>query len=124
MTYTFSVEGPLRGYRRPNDRGGARRVDGSRGVGYRDYALFKRAVLLLAMEQGFRRTKTTRKAPAHLSVFVNWEAAARSDWSNVFKAVEDALFEQDRYVVPGAQNGAKWDTGSREAAFVVIEDTK
>ena len=98
------------GYRRPNDR----------GANYKKYTQYKNRVLLLAMEKGWHGRAVAVKDPeVYLSVFIKWKKAPRSDWSNIIKAVEDALFEQDRYVKPG-RFGMEWDTGVEEAMVSLV----
>jgi Holliday junction resolvase RusA-like endonuclease len=86
-SYRFEVPGPLYAYRRLRDRGG-----------YRNYDRFKKRVLLLAMENGFRRFDTTAALPVTLNLTVHWKKGPRIDLSNVVKGIEDALFSQDRWV--------------------------
>lgn len=110
-TFTFQVPGPIVGYRRPKDR----------GSNYKRYKRFKNDVLAWAMEAGFRPVKPMRKDRTRwsLSVFVYWEGAARSDYSNAYKAIEDSLFEFDRYVIPGPECGVVWDAGGDGDRVVV-----
>jgi hypothetical protein len=108
---SFVVPGPLLGYRRPRDA----------NANYEKYSAFKRAVLLLAMEKGWReRADSLEEAPVRLSIVARWKKKPRSDWSNIFKAIEDALFRQDRYVKPGMKSDAEWHCGIEEA-IVTIE---
>lgn len=108
----FTVPGPLVGYRRPQDKP---------VKDYKKYVQFKNRVLMEAMDMGWRgRMASIIEHPPRLSVLVRWEKNPRSDWSNIYKAIEDALFTQDRYVKPGQQQGKEWDCGIEEA-IVVIE---
>lgn len=51
----------------------------------------------------------SRTFPPKLSVFAHWKTAPLLDWKNLYGAIEDALFENDRCVIPGRYNGAEWD---------------
>lgn len=91
-TYTFTVPAPLVGH-----RCSVRRV-------FHDprYRAFKDSVGLYALRAGFRTpTKLTLTHPAQLSCLILWAKRPRIDWVNVVKAIEDSLFPQDRYVMPG-----------------------
>lgn len=114
--YRFNVNGPLHSFRKST-------IPIGRGirVNDRDYRDFKNKVLVLAMEKGFRKRGTTKLTPAKLSVCIFWKDGARKDWANVYKAVEDALFFQDRYVIPGSQNSVFFGSPT-ECAEVVVED--
>lgn len=106
------VPGKLMGYRRPRDK----------DANYKKYTAFKSLVLTLAMEKGWRgRTASLMEIPVRLSVLVRWKNNPRSDWSNIFKSIEDALFEQDRYVKPGKESDVEWNTMKVEEAVVTIE---
>lgn len=106
----FEVPGPLFGYRRVMDRGG-----------YSTYAKFKKRVLLIAQAKGWPGlVKTSSEWPCHFSVHVAWRLKPRIDWPNVYKGIEDALFEQDRYVLPGDRNNVIWNTKEAEHAIVQI----
>jgi hypothetical protein len=109
----FTVPGPLLAYRRPRDSNAKK--------AYKKYTQFKNLVLALAMEQGWKgRTEALMEFPVRLSVHVRWNKRPHSDWSNVFKAVEDGLFSQDRYVKPGQKSDFEWNAGVEEA-IVTIE---
>lgn len=85
----FNVPGPLYAYRRIRDKGG-----------YKKYNEYKNRVLGLAMEAGWvGRTNSVSGFPAKLSVNVFWKKNPRIDASNVLKGIEDALFEQDRWIL-------------------------
>ena len=108
----FTIEGPLVGYRRPQDKP---------IKDYKKYVQFKNRVLMEAMDMGWRgRVASIIERPPRLSVLVRWVNNPRSDWSNIYKAIEDALFSQDRYVKPGGLQGKEWGCGVEEA-IVVIE---
>lgn len=111
--YVFKVEIPLMGYRRPKDA----------NSNYRKYTRYKRDVMLLAMEAGFRAFEPARVGRrVSLAVAVYWDKHAKSDWSNIYKGIEDALFKCDRYVEPGRGNVVKWDNNNgRDVAVVRIE---
>lgn len=112
---TFTVPGPLMGYRRPKDA----------NSNYKRYSRFKNAVLLLAMERGWRgRAAAIEEVPVRLSVVVRWRIKPRSDWSNIFKSIEDALFSQDRYVKPGQKNDCEWNAGAEEAIVMIEYDSE
>ena len=124
-TWSFVVDIPLKGYQRPRDHSGKgryQRKDGTFSPGYREYSLWKADVFLLAMSAGYRKLTPTHKRPARLGLFISWKGRPRIDWPNVYKAVEDSLFDQDRYVVPASTCGMKWDTGAPTVALVQIED--
>jgi hypothetical protein len=104
----FRVDGPLLAYRRIRDKGG-----------YRNYDRFKRRVLWVAMAAGFRRCSSSRERVFDLGVEVYWKKAPRIDASNVLKGIEDALFDQDRYVL-GVRVVMTMDTGSEEHAIVRV----
>lgn len=106
----FQVDGPLFGYRRVMDRGG-----------YKSYSAFKTRVLLIAQSRGWQgRVKSSERWPCHLSVHVAWRLKPRIDWPNVYKGIEDSLFEQDRYVIPGDRNNVIWNTKESEHAIVTL----
>lgn len=103
----------IMGYRRPKDA----------NASYKKYTAFKHDVMALAMEAGFRPILPDRNksVEVRLSVFVAWAAHAKSDWSNIYKSVEDALFKHDRYVTPGPDCGAIWDQGGNDIVLVKVE---
>ncbi len=106
----FVITGPLVGYRRPTDK----------GSGYKRYTEFKNRVLMEAMDVGWRERATSLiDKPPRLSVMVRWKEKPHSDWSNIYKAIEDALFSQDRYVKPGSFQGKEWNCGVEEAVVIV-----
>jgi hypothetical protein len=101
------------GYRRPNDA----------NANYKKYSEFKNAILFLAMEKGWRgRARATMEVPVKLSVVVRWKKKPHSDWSNIFKSCEDALFAQDRYVKPGQKSDCEWNAGVEEAIVTIEYD--
>lgn len=101
MIWTFTIPGPLMGYRRPRDH----------GSNYSQYVRYKDKVRAYARVAGLETEDPQREDAFRwlLSVNVFWRGAARSDWSNVYKAIEDSLFGFDRYVVPGSRSGLLWD---------------
>jgi hypothetical protein len=111
QSISFKVPGKLLGYRRPGDK----------NADYKKYSEFKNLVLALAMERGWEgRAKALMECPIRLSVHVRWNKKPHSDWSNIFKSIEDALFSQDRYVKPGKRSDVEWNFGAEEA-IVTIE---
>lgn len=108
---TFTVPGPLWGYRRPRDK----------DSNYKKYTEFKNFVLETAMRNNWAgRVDSLIDHPPRLSVHVKWKKNPRTDWSNIYKAVEDALFSQDRWVKPGNKSDYEWDCG-KEEVIVIIE---
>lgn len=106
----FTVPGPLLGYRRPKDK----------NANYDKYTAFKESVLFLALEANWAtKAISVPEHPVFLSVHVNWKKGPRADWSNIFKAIEDSIFAQDRWVKPGNKQGVEWDTGKEEAIVIV-----
>lgn len=86
----------------------------------RKYAEFKEKVLKLAIEAGWKsKAVALKEHPPLLSVEVRWKKGPRIDWSNVYKAIEDALFSEDRFVKPGKHSGVEWDYGTEEAIVMV-----
>jgi hypothetical protein len=85
----FTVPGPLYAYRRIKDKGS-----------YKKYGEYKNRVLGLAMEAGWKgRADSVPEFPVKLSINVSWKKNPRIDASNVLKGIEDALFEQDRWIL-------------------------
>ena len=128
-TYKFVLDFPLRGYRKSTIPVKTRKLVMRYGqpqnqvvrVNAREYTQFKNSVLALAMEQGFRQFTPTIDRPAWLSVVPYWTEGPRIDWKNVYGAVEDGLFPEDRCVIPGAFSDVKWGTGSPECAMVILQ---
>jgi hypothetical protein len=107
----FTVPGPLFPYRRIRDKGR-----------YQPYAQYKNRVLSIAMEHGWKgRVASVKDWPVRLSVIARWKNNPRSDHSNIFKGIEDALFTQDRYVIIGSYCDELWDTKKPEEAIVILE---
>lgn len=110
--WRFTVEGPLLGY-----RASLRRAFDPK------YRAFKDRVSLLALEAGFdARSFDPEETEVMLSVWLFWKGRPRFDWSNGYKAVEDAIWKQDRWVRPGLLNGFSTGNGRPdECAEVMIE---
>lgn len=94
----FRVDAPLLGYRasaaRVFERGPWSKVP--------KYKAFKERVYLLALQAGFPGGhEVDPEHPPRLSVSIYWKGKPRVDWKNVVGALEDSLWRQDRYVVPG-----------------------
>ncbi len=87
--HAFKIEGPLLGY-----RASVRRAFDPK------YKAFKRAIRAIANTAG---VPDELRSSDHAEVFVKvfWKRKARIDGSNVYKAVEDGLWAQDRGVVAG-----------------------
>ena len=74
------------------------------------------------MENGWKgRVASVKEWPVRLSVIARWKNNPRSDHSNIFKGIEDALFIQDRYVIIGPFCDDVWDTKKTEEATVILE---
>lgn len=127
VKWRFAVDGPLFAYRA--GKGSKKRTWGKRGnLGIYDprYKAFKDKVGWLAVQAGVPVGKIDPKeSHVKLSVFIYWKNLPRFDWSNGYKAVEDALFEQDRYVQPGGMNGFNYSSGrpDGEVMEVLVEVT-
>jgi hypothetical protein len=73
------------------------------------------------MEAGWRgKLDAIKEVRVWLSVQVFWKRSPRIDWKNMYGGIEDALFSEDRYVIPGKYNDVVWDNGY-ECAFIFIE---
>jgi|FLYN01.1.fsa_nt_gi hypothetical protein len=107
---SFVVPGPIMGYRASV----ARAHDPK-------YKAYKERVRLCALAAGFRFDDEGCRHPV-LSVSIYWKRSARIDWSNVVKAIEDALWKRDRHVDPGVFCVFR-DSG-REEAVVEIALTR
>lgn len=111
VKWRFAVDGPLLGY-----RASVRRAFDPK------YKAFKEKVWALAFEAGVPFGIDPKKSTVRLSVFAYWKKTPRIDWSNVYKAVEDSLFKQDRYIQPGPLNGWNMNSGrGGECAEVEVE---
>lgn len=109
----FTVPAPLLGYRSSTRRS----LYSKRN---RKYAEFKRKVLALAMEAGWKcQTEAIKDVPPYLSVSVRWKKNPRVDWKNLYGAIEDALFYEDQFVKPGKHSDVEWDTKVEEALVIV-----
>lgn len=112
---TFTVPGPLFGYRQTTRHS----LWLPKNI---KYGNFKKKVLLLAMEAGWAcHAVALKEYEVRLSVIVRWKKEPRIDWKNVYGALEDACFSEDRYVKPGKQSDVFWDTGKPEEATVILE---
>lgn len=112
MQYRFTVEGPLKGYRAS-----------IRAAFDPKYRQFKDRVSALALEAGFIASRfDPEEVEVYLSVFAYWKRRPRIDWKNLYGAVEDAVWNQDRWIRPGPINGFNVNSGRpSEVAEVVIE---
>lgn len=110
VKWRFAIEGPLLGY-----RASMRRAFDPK------YKAFKERVGWLAIQAGIPTNLDPKEVRVALSVFVYWKNKPRIDWSNVYKAVEDGLFTQDRYIQPGGFNGFNCKARPEECAEVVVE---
>lgn len=109
----FTVPGTLYGYRSST----VRSLHLKKNVKYSE---FKNRVLALAMEAGWKcKAVALKDIPPYLSVHVRWRKDPRIDWKNVYGAIEDALFSEDRFVKPGRFSDVEWDCGVEEAIVVV-----
>lgn len=104
----FVVHAPLLGYRRPKDK----------GANYEKYQAFKEKVRILAYQAALK-IESPQVVPIYLSVLVRWEKGPKSDWSNVYKSIEDALYSNDRWVRPGKHQGLETNTSAEEAIVIV-----
>jgi hypothetical protein len=111
--WRFTVRHRIFGYRRPRDH----------GSNYKAYLKFKDNVRVYALAVGFRSDVRPGNGGDvyRLSVFPRWNRLPRSDWSNVFKAIEDALFSFDRYIVPGPECDMVYKTGEPDEIRVLVE---
>lgn len=108
MKVVFRLPGPLVGYSKKRYESHA-------------YRMFKQSVYAYALEVGLPpHFQPTIKDPAILSVSIFWKRRPRIDWKNVVGGIEDALFPQDRYVVPG-EFSVSWMTSTDEHAVVAVE---
>lgn len=109
MIYRFEIDSPLLGYRAS--------VEGHTPA----YAAFKDKVRFLAnvarvplsIEEG---------VDVRILVMIYWKKAARIDGKNVYAAIEDGLFKQDRKVAAGLWS--RLEEQGREYATVHIEVTR
>jgi hypothetical protein len=86
-----------------------------------EYKSYKALIRYAALGAGLARLpKTIDNVIPHLSVFINWRGKARLDWDNVVKAIQDALWRNDRDVDPGSFRVYR-NTGSAEYAYVMID---
>ena len=121
MKITFTIDGPLMGYRQTTKKSIFHPAERERS---KKYGQWKEKVLTLAIAAGARlRGMATMEDPPRLSVHVFWKGKPLVDWANVYKAVEDACWylpQGDRYVKPGRYSDVTWDSG-REEAVVTVE---
>ncbi len=120
MKVTFTIEGPLQGYRQTTKKSILHPKERDRS---KAYGAWKEKVLILAIAAGARlKGMATMEDPPRLSVHVFWKGAPRIDWKNLYGAVEDALWyapQGDRYVKPGKFSDVTWDSGKEEALVTV-----
>lgn len=121
-TICFTIDGPLFGYRastsHKKDKQGRSTKKG--GCFDPDYLAYKDRVLKLACVAGWKGRAISEKAwPARLCVIVSWAKEPRIDWSNCYKGIEDAIFLQDRFVLPHWLSDMKWDTGVEKIDVIV-----
>ena len=95
-TLYFVIEGPLMGYRQSTRKSFWTKRN-------QDYARWKEAVYLQACAAGLRDEdrKTCRENVPVLAVTIWWRKGPRMDWKNVVGGIEDAIFPEDRWVMPG-----------------------
>lgn len=121
-TIRFTIDGPLFGYRasmsRRKDKQGRSTKKG--GCFDPDYLAYKDRVLKLAMVAGWKGLAVSKKTwPVRLGVAVYWAKEPLVDWSNCYKALEDSIFLQDRFVLPHWSNDFKWDAGVEKIDVIV-----
>lgn len=98
---SFRVEAPILGYRASTKR--------AFDPKYKEY---KNRVLIEAMAVGYvGKCVALKEAPPFLAVKVYWKKNPRIDFKNVYGSVEDGLFSEDSYVLPGPDSGVWWDHG-------------
>ena len=102
--WTFTIDGPLRGYRKD--------VAYSHSRGYKTW---KAHVRLLANVAGV----PDDPEGLVIRVWLYWAKRTRIDGKNMLGSIEDALWTQDRQLVEGSYRNV-WDEG-REYAVVVVE---
>lgn len=119
--YEFVVPGPLLGYRQTTKKTIWHPKERERS---KKYGAFKEKVLIISIEAGMPNIgRAEKERPPRLSVQVFWKKEPRTDFTNILKAVEDALFYQwDRHVKPGAYSDVTWDSGKEEARVIVELD--
>jgi hypothetical protein len=117
-SFGFTIDGPLKGYKASV----AAVFKKDPMAKLPQLAAFKERVIWTAIAAGWRHREPTASAPVRLSVVVNWHGAPRIDWKNVYGLIEDALWPQDRYVLPGRHSDVKYESTEPEHAYVVIED--
>lgn len=114
----FIVDGPLKGYK----ASAAAVFKKDPMAKLPQLAAFKERVQWTAIAAGWRHREPTADRPVRLSVVPYWHGAPRIDWKNVYGLIEDALYHQDRYVLPGSESDVLFDHPQPEHAVVVIED--
>lgn len=100
----FAIPAPLFGYRASKARAHAP-----------EYVAFKEKVRLLANAAGV----PLDCREARIRVLIRWRMAARIDGKNVYAAIEDGLFLQDRGVAAGLWS--RIENSGEERAEVEVE---
>jgi len=108
-TWSFEIGGPIRSFL------------GSYVQPWKDqakrYVAYKKYVRLLANVAGIP-SELKQEDRAEISISFHWKKKAHCDGSNGFKAVEDALFHQDRRVLRGSY--IVMENTGEEKAFVQV----
>lgn len=123
---TFKIDEPLYGYRSQTRKGLYKKHMEKRGIKLRrpdtgaKYERYKKEVLYMAMAAGFKgRVTALYEHPIYLSVIVRWKKGPRIDWKNMYGGIEDALFEEDRFVKPGKHQDVVFFAGVEEAEVIL-----
>lgn len=121
MKITFTINGPLMGYRQTTKNSIFHPKERARSEAY---GVWKENVRILAYAAGLKLSGMAEMGkPPRLSVHAFWAGKPKVDWKNLYGAVEDALWhlpQGDRYVKPGKHNDVTWNSG-REEALVTVE---
>lgn len=121
MKISFTIDGPLMGYKQTTSKSIFHPKERERS---QKYGQWKEKVRILAHAAGFTTTGMAEmKRPPRLSVHAFWKTFPRLDFKNLYGACEDALWylpQGDRYVKPGKYSDVTWDSG-REEAIVTVE---
>lgn len=118
---TFTIDGPLMGYRQTTSKSIFHPKERARSQAYGQW---KERIRLTAFAAGLPDLgMALRTSPPRLSVHVFWVKGVLIDFKNLYGACEDALWYQpqgDRYVKPGKYSDVTWDSGV-EKAIVTVE---